>query len=154
VLDEPSAGLDAQARLDIQDLITELRAEQKSILLTTHYLEEAEKLCDRVAIIHRGVIIAEGTPHDVCRGSALPSRMCVVLSAAVPDALVRALNAARVTVEEGARRLVVETNDPGTCTLEIARWLIATGQRIESIEIANPSLEHVFVGLIGRSVRS
>jgi ABC-2 type transport system ATP-binding protein len=154
ILDEPSAGLDPQARLDIQDLIQELRNEQKSILLTTHYLEEAEKLCDRVAIIDHGEILVQGTPKDVCCGSTLPSRMCVTLSAAVPERLVQSLKGTSVKVEDGARRLVIETRDPGSCTVEIARWLIASGHQIRTIEITNPSLERVFVELTGGSVRS
>jgi ABC-2 type transport system ATP-binding protein len=64
-LDEPSAGLDPQARLEIHELIAELRKEQRSILLTTHYIEEAEKLCDRVAIVDEGRIIAMGAPQEI-----------------------------------------------------------------------------------------
>src|SRR5207248_1854254 len=64
-LDEPSAGLDPQARLEIHELVQNLRHEQRTILLTTHYIEEAEKLCDRVAIIDEGRIIATGTPRQI-----------------------------------------------------------------------------------------
>jgi ABC-2 type transport system ATP-binding protein len=64
-LDEPSAGLDPQARLEIHVLVEDLRAEKRTILLTTHYIEEAEKLCDRVAIVDEGRIIALGTPREI-----------------------------------------------------------------------------------------
>src|SRR4051794_4377475 len=64
-LDEPSAGLDPQARLEIHELVSDLRREQRSILITTHYIEEAEKLCDRVAIVDEGRIIAIGAPHEI-----------------------------------------------------------------------------------------
>src|ERR1051325_3579466 len=64
-LDEPSAGLDPQARLEIHELVQELRREQRTILITTHYIEEAEKLCDRVAIIDEGRIVAMGTPEEI-----------------------------------------------------------------------------------------
>src|SRR5438094_2152416 len=64
-LDEPSAGLDPQARLEIHELVQQLRREQRTILLTTHYIEEADKLCDRVAIIDEGRIIAIGAPHEI-----------------------------------------------------------------------------------------
>src|ERR1035438_3048216 len=64
-LDEPSAGLDPQARLEIHELVLILRREQRTILLTTHYIEEAEKLCDRVAIMDEGRIIALGTPRQI-----------------------------------------------------------------------------------------
>src|SRR5437763_1368416 len=64
-LDEPSSGLDPQARLEIHELVADLRREQRSILLTTHYIEEAEKLCDRVAIVDEGRIVAIGAPHEM-----------------------------------------------------------------------------------------
>src|SRR5207342_3667400 len=64
-LDEPSAGLDPQARLEIHVLMQELRREQRTVLLTTHYIEEAEKLCDRVAIVDEGRIVAMGTPEEI-----------------------------------------------------------------------------------------
>ena len=64
-LDEPTTGLDPQVRLEIRDLIEELRAEKRTILMTTHYIEEAERLCDRVAIIDDGVIIASGSPREL-----------------------------------------------------------------------------------------
>src|SRR5262245_40654075 len=64
-LDEPSAGLDPHARLEIHDLIQQLRREQRTILITTHYIEEAEKLCDRVAIIDEGRIVAMGSPEEI-----------------------------------------------------------------------------------------
>ncbi len=73
-LDEPTTGLDPQVRLEIRDLIEELRAEKRTILMTTHYIEEAERLCDRVAIIDDGVIIAIGSPAS-CRRKARPSRV-------------------------------------------------------------------------------
>src|SRR5208283_3502090 len=64
-LDELSAGLDPQARLEIHGLVEDLRREQRTILLTTHYIEEAEKLCDRVAIVDEGRIVALGTPREI-----------------------------------------------------------------------------------------
>src|SRR5881227_10314 len=69
-LDEPTTGLDPQVRLEIRDLIEELRAEKRTILLTTHYIEEAERLCDRVAILDAGQIIALGTPRELQERSA------------------------------------------------------------------------------------
>jgi ABC-2 type transport system ATP-binding protein len=64
-LDEPTTGLDPQVRLEIRDLIEELKAEKRTIVMTTHYIEEAERLCDRVAIIDSGVIIASGSPREL-----------------------------------------------------------------------------------------
>src|SRR5271154_1770283 len=74
-LDEPTAGLDPQVRREIYDIIEELKSDKKTILLTTHYIEEAEKLCDRVAIVDRGKIIAEGTPRELKQRSAGTTRI-------------------------------------------------------------------------------
>src|SRR5205814_448926 len=79
-LDEPTTGLDPQVRLEIRDLIEELRAEKRTILMTTHYIEEAERLCDRVAIIEAGQIIAMGTPRELQEKSANQSAIEVRLT--------------------------------------------------------------------------
>ena len=81
-LDEPTTGLDPQVRLEIRDLIEELRAEKRTILMTTHYIEEAERLCDRVAIIDDGVIIAIGSPGELQAKSATQSSIEISLGAA------------------------------------------------------------------------
>ena len=84
-LDEPSAGLDPHARHEIHDLVQELRREQRTILITTHYIEEAEKLCDRVAIIDEGRIIAMGTPAEVQARTVGMSRIEIRVSPALPN---------------------------------------------------------------------
>src|SRR6202021_2896100 len=77
--DEPTAGLDPQVRREIYDIIEELRREKKTILMTTHYIEEAERLCDRVAIVDHGKIIKTGTPRELKHSSAGPTRIKVPL---------------------------------------------------------------------------
>src|SRR6266850_1121335 len=79
-LDEPTAGLDPQVRREIYDIIEELRREKKTILMTTHYIEEAERLCDRVAIVDHGKVIALGTPRDLKAHSGGSTRIEVRLS--------------------------------------------------------------------------
>src|ERR1700732_4744831 len=79
-LDEPTAGLDPQVRREIYDIIEELKREKKTIVLTTHYIEEAEKLCDRVAIVDHGKLIATGTPRDLKAHSGGTTRIEVRLS--------------------------------------------------------------------------
>ena len=83
-LDEPTAGLDPQVRREIYDIIEELKKERKTILLTTHYIEEAERLCDRVAIVDQGRVIAQGTPRELKQGSAGTTR--IELRLARPEA--------------------------------------------------------------------
>ena len=81
-LDEPSAGLDPQARLEIHELVLDLRREQRTILMTTHYIEEAEKLCDRVAIVDEGRIVAMGTPREIQERALAHSTIEIDLGAA------------------------------------------------------------------------
>src|SRR5262249_26496213 len=71
-LDEPTSGLDPQSRRQLWDLLMRFRAEGGTILLTTHYMDEAELLCDRVAIVDRGKVITEGTPHDLTAALGAP----------------------------------------------------------------------------------
>jgi len=91
-LDEPTAGLDPQVRREIYDIIEELKSDKKTILLTTHYIEEAEKLCDRVAIVDRGKIIAEGTPRELKQRSGDTTRIEVRLSRPPRDGALKTLD--------------------------------------------------------------
>src|SRR6202142_4085711 len=84
-LDEPTAGLDPQVRREIYDIIEELKKEKKTILLTTHYIEEAEKLCDRVAIVDHGKVIALGTPRELKAHSGDKTRIEVRLAKPASD---------------------------------------------------------------------
>src|SRR3954463_15858974 len=77
-LDEPTTGLDPQIRLEIHGLIEEMKAEKRTVVLTTHYIEEAERLCDRVAIIDEGKIVAMGTPRELQQKSREQSRIDIV----------------------------------------------------------------------------
>ena len=79
-LDEPTAGLDPQVRREIYDIIEELKRSKKTVLLTTHYIEEAERLCDRVAIIDYGKVIKTGTPRELKHSSAGTTRIEVRLA--------------------------------------------------------------------------
>src|SRR6201982_330796 len=89
--DEPTAGLDPQVRREIYDIIEELRHEKKTILMTTHYIEEAERLCDRVAIVDHGKVIALGSPRELKAHSGGTTRIEVRLSNAEPNGTLRNL---------------------------------------------------------------
>ena len=130
-LDEPSAGLDPQARLEIHELIPELRREQRSILLTTHYIEEAEKLCDRVAIVDEGrIIVAIGTPPRFRRArSATPSSRFAASSLCPDgDGLVRR-DAAPTVFSEDRKRLTVESSQPARTLVDLVKWIEQHGRR-------------------------
>src|SRR6202167_5423484 len=91
--DEPTAGLDPQVRREIYDIIEELKREKKTVLLTTHYIEEAERLCDRVAIVDYGRVIKTGTPRELKHTSAGTTRIEVRLARPVSDGIFGQLDA-------------------------------------------------------------
>jgi ABC-2 type transport system ATP-binding protein len=153
-LDEPTAGLDPQVRREIYSIIEELRGERKTILLTTHYIEEAERLCDRVAIIDSGRVIALGTPRELKERSAGTTRVEVRLVRPLvngPGEL-RALDGV-VDCLETDGRYVLHTSRPPQTIVALVKHLETAGNEIQSLEIAAPSLEDAFIELTGRRLR-
>jgi len=151
-LDEPTAGLDPQVRREIYDVIGELRSGNKTIVLTTHYIEEAERLCDRVAIVDHGKVIAQGSPRELKQSSADKTRIEVRLAReeshetlgtleGVTDC--RSLNGA----------YVLHCQRPPQAIVSLVKHLESQGNELVSLEIATPSLEDVFIELTGRRLR-
>ncbi|MFL6589031.1 MAG: ABC transporter ATP-binding protein, partial [Chthoniobacterales bacterium] len=124
-LDEPTTGLDPQVRLEIRDLIEELRAEKRTIVMTTHYIEEAERLCDRVAIIDSGEIIASGSPRELQAKSANQAAIEIVLGQPWQGDLPPWPNAIRSTLGADGRRLSVTSDKPARTLVEIVKWIDA-----------------------------
>ena len=151
-LDEPTAGLDPQVRREIYDIIEELRREKKTILLTTHYIEEAERLCDRVAIIDQGKVIALGTPRDLKERSAGTTRIEVRLARPVNDGSLRTLEGV-ADCRESDGTIVLHSERAPQTIVALVKHLEATGNELHSLEIAAPSLEDVFIELTGRRLR-
>ena len=152
-LDEPSAGLDPQARLEIHELVLDLRQEQRTILLTTHYIEEAEKLCDRVAIVDEGRIVAMGTPREI-QESALPAST-VEIETREPVAQMRVpvLHECQVSLDERSNRIAVVTGSPARAVVELVKALDEQRMELVDIRIKRPSLEDAFIKLTGKSLR-
>ncbi|MCL9815051.1 ABC transporter ATP-binding protein [Natranaeroarchaeum aerophilus] len=166
ILDEPTAGVDVQLRHDIWAVIQELNEEGTTVLLTTHYIEEAERLCDRVAIVNEGSILDVATPGDLMdRGTdtiyvtvgtavaATPAASAGVAGAgtttiesghlAGEDRLVALDGVEDVTLEDG--RLAIRADDGGARTPAVLNVLEEVGHEITDIEISRTSLEEVFV---------
>ncbi len=153
-LDEPTTGLDPQVRLEIRALIEELRAEQRTILLTTHYIEEAEKLCDRVAIIDNGVIIALGSPRELQEKSATQSAVDISLGQPLPpNDLPEWPGALSTRVSEDRRRISVSSGRPAQTLVEMIRWIDAQGLELVDVHLKRPTLEDVFIELTGKRLR-
>jgi len=149
LLDEPTVGLDAQLRRDIYALIARFREERRTTLLTTHYIEEAERLCDRVAIIDRGQLIALGTPRELVAGSGMGTRLEVSLAHPVAVDRWKQLDAVADCREVNGRYLL---HAPSTAPAVAAllRFLEAEGNTLLDLHIAPPTLEDVFVEMTGR----
>ncbi len=152
LLDEPTAGLDPQVRREIYAIIEELRQEKKTILLTTHYIEEAERLSDRVAIIDHGVLIALGTPRELKQGSAGTTRIEVRLARPVSDGALLRLDAV-VDLHEFDGTYVLHSSEVPQTIVALVKHLEAEGNELQSLEIAAPSLEDVFIELTGQRLR-
>ncbi|MET9298243.1 MULTISPECIES: ATP-binding cassette domain-containing protein [Micromonospora] len=154
-LDEPTTGLDPQSRAHMWDEIRRLRTEGMTVFITTHYLDEADALCDRIAIMDHGEVVAEGTPAELKReisgevvivGLDAPStpRAAELLDT---EAYVSKLE----TVDEGGLRLYVD--EGATAIPQVLRRLDHAGLDLRSIELHRPSLDDVFLTKTGRSLR-
>lgn len=153
LLDEPTVGIDPQARLNILEFIRYLRSSGTAILYTTHYLEEAETLCQRIGIIDQGRILAEGTLAEL--QERLGGDRVFVLEAdfkdSSPDAWDGFHHRFRV-IQKSERQLAVAAvgmRDPSECLKE----LLALPVRVENVTLKRPSLNDVFLQVTGRQLR-
>ena len=152
-LDEPTTGLDAQVRAEIHSLLEQLRSEKRTVLLTTHYIEEAERLCDRVAIIDQGRIIALDTPRQLQRQSRAASTIVVTCSQPIPREQPAWSEAVEATLDQSGRTMTVVSRRPATTLVELVKWIDANGLELQDVHLKQPSLEDVFIELTGRRLR-
>jgi ABC-2 type transport system ATP-binding protein len=154
-LDEPSAGLDPQTRLLLWEIIRDYNRLGKTIVITTHYMEEADTLCDRLAIIDHGRIIAQGTPQELKR--SIPGGYLLRLRFDhVPDQLMAELqNLPGVTEVRSADRIAADVyaNRGGPLIPAIVGAAQAAGANLRDVHIEEPSLETLFLHHTGRSLR-
>jgi ABC-2 type transport system ATP-binding protein len=152
-LDEPTTGLDPQSRARMWDEVRRLRESGTTVFLTTHYLEEADALCDRIAIIDHGKIVAEGTPEELKREIA--GDVVMVGPEGSTDKALDVLKGQdfirELTVEGEALRLYVDRGE--TAMPQIIRLLDGAGVSIATLSLHRPSLDDVFFRKTGRSLR-
>ncbi len=150
LLDEPTLGIDPQARLNILDIIRDGVSEGMTAIYTTHYLEEAEKLCDRIAIIDRGKILAQGTLGELVKLAGEGNVVTVTGAFSREQAKALLAGVAIEHIEDGSLRMLV----PGQAELGGALGrLFSAGLAIGEVSIQKPSLEGVFIKLTGRELR-
>jgi len=152
-LDEPTAGLDPQVRHEIHKLIEELRESKRSLLLTTHYIEEAERLCDRVAIIDQGKIIAMGTPREIQQQTLGQSRIEVATNLPMRAVVPTFQDAEKHTLSGDGKTLTIYSTRPARTLPDVVRWIEQTGLELEDIHLKRPTLEDVFIELTGKTLR-
>ena len=153
-LDEPTAGLDPQSRLGLWDMVRDLHREGQTVLLTTHYMEEADQLCERVAIMDHGRILALDHPARLKRSLGADTVVTVQAEGdggALADALGRLGGATGTQVVDGAVRLYVDGGD-GVLPRVIAVAEQA-GHTVRDVHVEEPTLETVFITLTGRDLR-
>lgn len=147
--DEPTTGLDPQVRQEIHRLIEELRADRRTIILTTHYIEEAERLCDQVAIIDAGRIIASGTPKEIQARTLGATRIEVHFERLLPD-----VNRPEgTTVGPDGQTLLAMSTEPARTIVELVKWVDQQGLSLTDINVKKPTLEDVFIELTGKRLR-
>jgi len=153
-LDEPSTGLDPQSRRQVWDLIREFHAAERTVILTTHYMDEAELLCDRIAIVDHGRVIALGTPRELIAslGAQYVVEFAVPEGAPMAEASLKGLPGVHSAVEEAGRwRLIVA--ELHTVMPALLSLLETRGVPLLELSTHAPTLEDVFVSLTGRHLR-
>lgn len=145
-LDEPSAGLDPSARRGLWDVIERTKAKGTTVILTTHYMEEAEALCDRVAIMDHGRVLAVDTPAGLVRNLNAPTRVLLPPGALDLDAAAALPGVESTDSDLGAMILI--THDPATVLQELAQRRLLDG-----LQIRSATLEDAFIEMTGRSLR-
>ena len=152
-LDEPTVGLDPQARLAFWDILRGLHAEGRTIVMTTHYMEEADRLCDRVAIVDRGRLLACDTPAAL-KAQAPGGTLLVLTLDAPAESLVPVALAlpGSIRVEAHGDALHVYAERPGELIAGLIREAERQGRAVRDIHLSPPSLETLFVSLTGRGL--
>ena len=154
LLDEPTVGIDPQARNNILDVVRKVAAGGTAVLYTTHYLEEAERLCDRIGIMDHGRILAEGTLDELKRLVGGEEIVTVRGDFEAGEALSRmtGVAGARVMSSE-AGRLVLAVGGPGSGAAGVLEAVYRGGMRVDGVSIQPPSLNSLFLKLTGRELR-
>ncbi len=151
-LDEPTTGLDPQARRNLWDIITEMKSDDKTVILTTHYMEEAERLCDRIAIMDHGRKIAEGTPNELI--ALLKVDSCIEFSANgsinIPE--LEKLNSVSKLLTKG-ETVELFSKNPHNTLISLMDYSKTKEIEFKNLHVRRPTLEDLFLELTGRSLR-
>ncbi len=152
LLDEPTVGVDPQSRERMYEMIASLREKGVSLVYTTHYMEEAERLCDRIAIIDHGRVIAAGTRDELVAKTIGSEREVVIEASQTPFETAAREMIARGAVIDG-HRIVVRSKQPASAVADILALAAKHQLTIRDMRMEAPTLENVFLHLTGRELR-
>jgi len=156
-LDEPTAGLDPQTRVNLWDILQVLHEQGQTILLTTHYMEEAEALCDRIAVVDHGKVLASGTVHELKENAGAVTVVTVRYEQPVPAGLAERAGLAGkpgvTKVETDGDQIRVFSREPESLLGELVEIGVRDGLHVRDAAQLKPSLETVFLTLTGREYR-
>ena len=152
-LDEPTAGLDPQARRNLWDFVQTINARGRTVVITTHYMEEAEFLCDRVAIMDKGKIVALDTPAGLIRSLEAPYEISVALDGEWPAGEPAGLPSVTETTLAEDGRFTLRSSDSAATIQALADRASSEGVKVRRLEVRHASLEDVFLSLTGREFR-
>ena len=154
ILDEPTVGVDPQSRNAILEAVEQLSSEGMAVLYTTHYMEEAERLCDRVGIIDQGKIMAEGTRRELVLMVGQKDKVSISGNGPIPE-VVRILAATQGVTEATSdeNRIALLVEDAGGRLASILSAATAAGLNVTGVEVEEPNLEAVFLHLTGKALR-
>ena len=148
ILDEPTAGVDVELRRDLWKYLKSLHKNGKTILLTTHYIEEAESLCEKVSIINKGKVLKEGSPKKLIE--TLGKSAVIIELDSIPKSLIKTIKDLKAIIDKNT--LTFQIKESNTTLPEIIHILSSKGARIKSITPNNSSLEEVFLNLTGEKM--
>jgi len=153
-LDEPTTGLDPQSRRQVWDIVEDFRRRGGTVLLTTHYMEEAQRLCDRVAIVDRGLVIASGPPAELVAslGAEHVIEFALQNGAAIPDDVYHRLSGVEAVAHDGGRVRLTAAR-VHVVVPQLMRLLEERGLALEELTTHHATLEDVFLSLTGRRLR-
>jgi ABC-2 type transport system ATP-binding protein len=151
-LDEPSTGMDPQARRNLWDTIEGFKADGMTVVLTTHYMEEAERLCDRVAVMDHGRIIALDSPSDLVRANFAEDAIEFVSDDGLTADDLRGLAAVTSATSQGSAHSIFSSDIPQTMS-SLLNLAAARGAPLEGMRVRHATLEDVFLKLTGRTLR-
>ena len=154
-LDEPTSGLDPASRLDLWNIIRKLVEEGTTVLLTTQYLEEADQLADTISIIHKGEIIAEGTPDelkDSSGGNVLEVTIDESKQMDAAEKIITALSPYDIDADPEHRHFRMPIDEGASVVVKAVRELDAANIKIDDIQLHRPTLDDVFIGLTGETL--